>query len=172
MASLEELLDDYARVRQLLDAAEGEEDEPSQPHAPASDEELKILEQRTGWPLPQSYRAFLRKHNGWEQFWGAMWIAGTGGATRRYVDDQLTRWKKYSNPKSQDHEDIEIEGKRYFVIGADDNGGFLALGDADASGERPVLDIPRGYVQNEWPSFLEFVRAQHKFRTHDLAELS
>jgi hypothetical protein len=59
------------------------------------------------------------------------------------------------------------------VIGADDNGGFLALGaQAGEDGEREVLDIPRGFVENTWPSFVDFVRAQHRYRTRDLQEES
>jgi hypothetical protein len=36
--------------------------------APASDEAIRSLEARLGAPLPPDYRAFLKLHNGWQNF--------------------------------------------------------------------------------------------------------
>jgi hypothetical protein len=174
MSTLLDLLADYARLKERLDDARGRTgDRASRPFPPATPGEIADLERRLGGALPASYHAFLEQHDGWARFWGAMWLAGATGEARRHVDDQLRHWKRHVPLGSPDHADLEIEGKRYWVIGADDNGGFLALGEARAAdGERPVLDVPRGFVENEWPSFLEFVRAQHRFRGTELEQLA
>jgi hypothetical protein len=60
----------------------------------------------------------------------------------------------------------------HIVIGADDNYGFLALGRRpDSQGEREVLDIPRGFVENRWPSFRHFVEDQLALRQAEVEKL-
>jgi hypothetical protein len=167
---LDALLADYARVSAALDAIRGDSPDASRPMPPASAAALDAYAERLGGALPPSYRAFLERHDGWAEFWGATWIAGAAGEARRYVDEQLASRKRYDRRLgSLDHPDIEIEGRRYAVIGGNDNGGFLALGDvAGPDGERAVLDLPRGFVENEWPSFLDFLHQQYGCRLRAL----
>ena len=120
--------------------------------------------------MPPSYRRFLELHNGWARFWGAMWIAGVNGEAEEYVDGQIAEWRKYMSPPSGP-DDLDFD--HHLIIGADDNGGFLALDlTARADGERDVLDMPRGFVENRWASFGEFVEAQHRYRSRDAAKLA
>lgn len=169
IASLQELLDDYARVRRILDEAdERNPDQRSRPLPPATTEDIVAFEVKRGLTLPPSYRRFLELHNGWARFWGAMWIAGVGGEAEVYVRGQIAEWRKYmSAPAGPDDLDFD----RHLIIGADDNGGFLALDlTARADGERDLLDMPRGFVENRWTSFGEFVEDQHRYRSRDAAK--
>lgn len=176
-ANLLDILKSYAEIRRRLDALEGltDDDETlSRPLPAATPGAIAALEAELETSLPPSYRAFLEQHNGWAGFWGAMWIAGADGDSQTYVREQLEEAAEYT--------DLEVpapgwiggvEGERYIVLGADDNGGFLAFSnDRDAGGERRVLDIPRGLVENEWATFDAFVRAQHRYRERDLERAS
>lgn len=51
---------------------------------PATEAQISGLERKIGRTLPTSYRQFLRRHNGWEHFWGDFTLIGaTGHHTER-----------------------------------------------------------------------------------------
>jgi hypothetical protein len=163
--SMKELVSDFERIKVALDVAEEVEGERlSRRMPPAKAADLAKLN------LPPSYREFLLLNDGWANFWGAMWIAGAGGKAHTYVKGQIKQWRKYLN---KPHAADDLDFDRHFILGADDNGGFLAFGhDPDAEGEREVLDMPRGFAENRWPTFRAFVEAQRKYRAHDLEALT
>ena len=158
VAQLPRLLADYAHVNAAVTTEHGET--TSRPQPPASKRAIDAYERELGVALPPSYRAFLRCHDGWQHFWGAMWLRGTAGATARYVTAQAKQARAVR--RGGGGSDVEwFDPKRHIVIGADDNGGLLALGAEPAdNGEREVLDIPRGFVENRFPTFGDFVAAQ------------
>jgi hypothetical protein len=46
-----------------------------------------------------------------------------------------------------------------------------ALGAAGADGEREVLDIPRGYIDNRWPTFAAFLHTRAGCRELDAHQI-
>ena len=169
--SMTDLLADFERIKRALDVAEDVDGErASKRMLPAKATDIVKLEKSKGLKLPPSYQEFLLHSDGWARFWGAMWIAGTGGKAHKYVQGQIKHWRKYLN---KPHGEDDLDFDRHFIIGADDNGGFLAFShEADARGEREVLDMPRGFVENRWPTFRAFAEAQRKYRAHDLQKLT
>jgi len=54
----------------------------------ATEAELSAAEARLGQAFPPSYREFLRRHAGWEHFWGDDTLVGTGrDETQRALDE-------------------------------------------------------------------------------------
>ncbi len=168
------MLAKYERVKQVMDRAEEEEDgEPleaeyrSRPFPPATEAEIRAFEKAHGQPLPPSFRAFLKIHNGWQCFWGAFWITGVSGPAKRRVDARLREAIK---------DDVlahaEWSPKENLVLGADDNYGFLVFdGKPSKNGERKVLDCPRGFPENTFASFADLLAVQLACREKEIAKL-
>jgi predicted DNA-binding WGR domain protein len=165
-------LEEYARVKQIMDRAqEVEDDEPlpaadrSRPFPPASEAEIRAFENKLGYKLPPSYREFLQIHNGWQQFWGGTWIAGVSGKALSCV-----RGRVRSATSALEHADWNPT--THLVLGASDNYGFLVF-DANAApnGERRVLDCPRGFAENTFESFADLVAVQLRCRVKEIAKL-
>ena len=160
---MEKLLEEYAEVRARLD-----DETPSRPFPPASPEAIAAYESSLPAPLPPSYRRFLAKHDGWARFWGAMWLGGAGGEARGWIEGRIALWRRHVGPQHGEGEWFDPEAQ--IVIGADDNFGFLVFArDASPDGERAVLDMPRGFEENRWDTFEDFIRAQLEFRKRALS---
>jgi len=173
MTTLASLLKEYAEVRASVDRIEEWTDEDaSKPFAPATEAMIARYEREIGHRLPPSFRAFLALHDGWQSFWGAMWIGGTAGKAHKWVAAQVAEWRKYvKRPIGSPDDDPEcFDPAEFTIIGADDNGGFLVFGRREGpGGEREVLDMPRGFAENRWPTFRAFVEDQLRCRKRDLA---
>ena len=61
----------------------------SQLSSGASEDELLATERALGHALPPSYKAFLRRHAGWEHFWGDFTLVGTGREQVRRALDEI-----------------------------------------------------------------------------------
>src|SRR5262245_4950338 len=120
---LDALLGEYAAVRARLDLLEGDAgDDASRPFPPASAAEIAAYEQSFPATLPPSYLEFLRRHDGWARFWGAMWLAGASGPARTVIDERIALWRKHVGPMKES-DDVWFDPVTQIVIGADDNFG-------------------------------------------------
>ena len=166
------LVAEYTEIKKILDRArEVDDGEPlaaearSRPFPPASAAAIRAFEKKVGASLPPSYREFLALHNGWQCFWGSMWIGGVDGKSRAYVQARLREGKSHLRTADWDP-------RSALVLGADDNGGFLVFSaQADKNGERKVLDCPRGFTENTFASFADLLATQLCCRVNDVARL-
>jgi len=55
----------------------------------ATEAEIAAAEARLGQAFPPSYREFLRRHAGWEHFWGDDTLVGTGRDETRRAQDEI-----------------------------------------------------------------------------------
>jgi hypothetical protein len=168
---LDRLLTQYAAVRARLDELEGDKgDDASRPFAPASAGAIAKLEASLPAPLPPSYRKFLARHDGWANFWGALWLAGASGKARAWIDARVADWRKHVGPMKEDDGEW-FDPAAQIVLGADDNGGFLVFArEAGPDGERAVLDMPRCFEENRWDNFETFLAAQLDYRRRAVAK--
>ena len=110
---------------------------------PATEEQLSLLEQAVGAPLPQQYRAFLRQTN------GAAGAVGDGYVHLYSSDDVADAKRTVDLP--------EMPG--FLLVGS--NGGGMAIGLSASEGEVFVVpwdSLDPEYVRPRAPSFSEFLR--------------
>jgi hypothetical protein len=79
VSDLDRLVQDLQRVSEQLTAAQGKHSLPRL-HGPPSAEALTAALARLPMAAPPSYRAFLERHNGWQNFWKGFTIVGADGA--------------------------------------------------------------------------------------------
>jgi hypothetical protein len=57
------------------------------PNPGASERAIAAVEERIALPLPPSYRAFLRKHDGWPRFFEGATLLGSANLGKRMYED-------------------------------------------------------------------------------------
>ncbi|HKX27937.1 MAG TPA: SMI1/KNR4 family protein [Blastocatellia bacterium] len=157
---LQKLIDDLTEALRERDRLVFDEENPHELGRPSSPQQLSTLEQILGKPLPPSYAAFLKLHNGWDKF--------VGGAKLLAIEDQESKWvkKRVDDLDTLFYEDQEVENP--FTAGAipvllgEDERTFLVL---DPRTVRPngEMDFIQFYLIKEEQRFADFTSfLQHK----------
>jgi hypothetical protein len=79
VSDLHRLVEDLQRVSEQLADAEGRHTRPTL-YGPPSGVALSAALARLPMAAPPSFRAFLERHNGWQNFWNGFTIVGADGA--------------------------------------------------------------------------------------------
>jgi hypothetical protein len=79
VSDLHRVVQDLQRISEQLADAEGRVTRPTL-HGPPSAEAFTAALARLPMAPPPSYRAFLERHNGWQNFWNGFTIVGADGA--------------------------------------------------------------------------------------------
>jgi len=152
---LEALIEQQDRLRrQLLTLRGNNPDDPTQyrlfPPAPA--EAMARVEEYFGAALPQSYRDFLRHHNGWKGFWQGWSLVGIPTDENQRLHAQVTKelaclpdvadaetLERLKSEETSDDTVIAITNHPIFAV--DFNGGLLAFdrNRRDGDGEPNVV---------------------------------
>ena len=112
--SLEGLLNQIYQLRtrtyKLLDY-----DEPTVPLPPASESQIKIVENTYNVALPNSYRTFLSLHNGWEHWSGDVALLSTEQMLTGTYADRIRNWKVENTGQQNFPESSLVIGFSLFV---------------------------------------------------------
>ncbi|MBV7509621.1 SMI1/KNR4 family protein [Bacillus sp. sid0103] len=81
---------------------------------PASIDEIKMLEERLGWSLPQDYKEFLLRHNGAN----LLFQPGIGEGIELYSIEQILEMR-------ESHQEMEVFEKDFYSIGTCRDGMIL-----------------------------------------------
>lgn len=87
MASWQALLSEIRRVQTEIMWVAPHRDVGLVPNPRSSRRAIAAAEQRLGWPLPPSYRAFLAKHDGWPRFFEGATLLGTANLGKRCYEE-------------------------------------------------------------------------------------
>lgn len=87
MGRWEQLVTEIRRVETELKWLAPERESERDPHPGATEDQLRVAERRLGTRLPPSYRAFLRRHDGWPCFYDGVTLLGTAHLGRRIYED-------------------------------------------------------------------------------------
>ena len=87
MATLSELLSTIVEQQTQISHGEPYRDFGLKGNPAASAHAIALAEQRLARPLPPSYRAFLRRHDGWPRFYDGATLLGTANLGRRMYED-------------------------------------------------------------------------------------
>lgn len=132
------------------------------PNPGASPLAIETAEARIGRPLPPSYRAFLRQHDGWPRFFDGATLLGSATLGLRVYEDAARSTFEAANTPVTLSPPLRARPQRLVTFGAD-----LALttlfafdpSAVDAHGEYEVVvwigEI--GMRRESFPSFLELI---------------
>lgn len=121
--------------------------------SPATEEQLNAVARILGAPLPPTYEAFLRLHNGWKMFDAATDLYSADEIARASASKGLQKWRRIA---------IEVEGvdaANWLIIGGSREAAtkyFIDPGRESTDGEFLVIEHDK-VVESEYPSFLDLL---------------
>lgn len=133
------------------------------PNPAASDTAIERAEERLGRPLPPSYRAFLKLHDGWPRFFDGASLLGTANLGHRsYEDLARAAFEAAETPVPELGPPSRPRVRALIPFGADLEGTTLfAFNPAvtDVNGEYEVIAWVNelGVRQPTFPAFLDFI---------------
>lgn len=92
--SLPDLIQHLIQAKDTYDRLAFDEQFPAELGPPASPDQIAALETRLGKPLPQSYRAFLERHNGWSDFEADGKLLATSDHNAEWVQEKIQYWNE------------------------------------------------------------------------------
>jgi hypothetical protein len=152
---------------------------------PATEQAVKRLEKQNGAAFPESYRQFLRLHNGWREFWPSWSLLGTPSKTNHdlYEDVADVHARLRESLAAPDQKRLVEQGRHdrnvvlpsHHIVFGTDCGGSLLLFDRDhrgPGGEPEVVWVQYGHhVQCRWADFEAFLENAIETSKEELAEL-
>jgi hypothetical protein len=97
VAAMRKLLDEIADHRSRTYRLIGFDDQ-SLPGPPASEDDLRLVEESFGVALPPTYRLFLSIHNGWEHWSGDVALLSTKQMLAGEYAERVGKWKRKQSP--------------------------------------------------------------------------
>ncbi len=133
------------------------------PNPAASGLAIETAEERLGRPLPPSYRAFLKRHDGWPRFFDGASLLGTANlGLRQYEDLARAAFEAAETPVPDLGPPTRPRSRQLIPFGADLDGTTLfAFNTAvvHPNGEYEVIAWVNeiGVRRDSFASFLEFI---------------
>jgi hypothetical protein len=133
------------------------------PNPGASKRAIAAAERRLGRPLPPSYRAFLRQHDGWPRFYDGATLLGTANlGIRAYEDAAHATFEAAETPVSDCVPSYRQKPKVLIPFGIDLQATTLFVFNPaiQKNGEYEVIAWINeiGIRRPDFPSFLESIR--------------
>jgi hypothetical protein len=150
------VVDTLFRAKQRLQELQYDEDLPQELGSPATDAQLQSLVSELGGPLPPSYEAFLRLHDGWTEFDGGAQILSTEERKKNWVLERLAGIKAHLKSFG---DDPVLDDAFIVVLGVDEsNFTYFDKTKRLENGELEVVhyDLEDGEY-GRYPSFLAFL---------------
>jgi hypothetical protein len=91
-SELRTLIEDIAGAQVHYERLAFDEERPHPLGAPASEQAIRSLETRLGAPLPPDYRAFLKLHNGWQNFHADGKLLAVEDHDTEWVRKKIQHW--------------------------------------------------------------------------------
>jgi hypothetical protein len=139
-----------------LHRADFDEDSPQQLRPGATDADLQRVADLLGGPVPPSYAAFLRKHNGWLQYSGSSMLLPAGEHTEEWVQERLASLRELL----EENDEADVLDNAFVVHLGPDCADFVVLktDERHKNGELTVVqwDVEEGEL-GVFDSFLEFL---------------
>lgn len=160
---VEELRD----AMQALNLRDFDEDSPQELRPGASDADLLKVSALLGGPVPPTYAAFLRLHNGWLKYSGAAQLlpAGEQGAT--WVCERVSSMKMIL----EDNEDGEVLENAIVIMLGPNEANFVVMKTDERSEDDELQVIHWDLEEGEFgtfDSFLEFLEDELETAQADL----
>jgi hypothetical protein len=155
-SALEELIRELEEAKRKYDRLLLNEERPNTLGPPAGAAQLAELEQRLGYPLPPSYRAFLELHNGWDNFAGGSKLLAVEDHGREWVRERIAFWDAL----------IEDDSVNPFwcgclpVLFGEDENHFLVMDPRTVreEGEMDFIDFDYAREFKRYATFTDFLR--------------
>lgn len=147
------------------------------PNPAASEVAIARVEERLARPLPPSYRAFLKRHDGWPRFLDGASLLGTANlGLRQYEDLARAAFEAAETPVPELGPPTRPRARALIPFGADLEGTTLfafnpAVTRSDGEYEVIAWVNELGVRQPSFEAFLEFVLDLGRQQIADLTEL-
>jgi SMI1 / KNR4 family (SUKH-1) len=158
------LVEKLAEALRELDVLLFDEEYPHVLGAPCSSDQIASLERKLGSPLPPSYLAFMRLHNGWSDFDGEAQLLGSEDQTKEWVA------KKIKSIGSLFYEDKSAvnpfsHGSIPVLLGKDENN-YVVLDPTTARSDGEMDFVQYEFTEEErrFPDFGSFL--EHELELH------
>lgn len=145
------------------------------PNPAASDIALSRAEERLGRPLPPSYRAFLRLHDGWPRFFDGASLLGTANiGHRQYEDLARAAFEAAETPIPDLGPPTRPRARTLIPFGADLEGTTLFAFNPSVTGPDGEYEVIAwvNEIGVRQPSFTAFLEWVSDLAEQDLADLT
>jgi len=161
---------------------------------PASEEDILRAEKENNFKFPPSYRVFLKKYNGWQEFWPDWCLTGVSGGlskkmltdARRSIKNAVSMIKNTAHLEEKNSEEY-IEGLKkkevkdpkviyppnHPILGTDFNGSVLVFdrNRCRSDGECQIVAINnQGDITWRWKDFVHLLKDAIKETKKDIRE--
>ncbi len=152
---LKELIEKIVEAQRRYDSLKYDEELPHELGKPATDEEIASLEKRLGMPLPESYREFLKLHNGWSDFDAGGKLLSTHDHNSKWVKDKIEFWSDLW----PDDEDNPFDNGAIAVMFGEDLSHFLVLDPSRVkkNGKVDFIEFEDMYESDTYKDFTEYL---------------
>lgn len=171
MSSIEKeiktIVEKLRNAMQELHLRDFDEDCPQELRQGASDADLLKISTLLGGPVPPTYAAFLRLHNGWLKYSGAAQLLPAGEQNATWVRERVSSMKMIL----EDNEDGEVLENAVFIMLGPNEANFVVMKTDERSedGELKVIhwDLEEGEF-GTFDSFQEFLEDELETAQADL----
>lgn len=138
-----------------------DDESPQSLGPPATAEQIGRVERALGLPLPPSYAAFLRQHNGWKDWSGGAMILPTDEREAPWVAKRIKQFREhfreFYNERTLDN--------AFIVILGEDEPNFVYLDKSQPTGEGELEVVHTDLIHGEYgryPDFIAFLESAAK----------
>jgi hypothetical protein len=129
-----------------------DEDSPQSLGPPATAEQIARVERALGMPLPPSYAAFLRQHNGWTEWSGGAMILPADVRDAPWVSQRIKQFREHF----REFFDERTLNDAFIVLLGEDEPDFVYL-DKSKPTERGELEVVHtDLIHGEWGRYPDF----------------
>jgi SMI1 / KNR4 family (SUKH-1) len=153
---LRQLIEQLAEALHTYDRLAFDEEYEHELGEPCSPQQLAVLQEKLGRPLPPSYRAFLELHNGWADFAGDAKLLAVEDHQSEWVADRLADMEELF-PEFNQENPFE-QGALPVLLGEDsDQVLYLDPRTARRDGEMDFVVLDITTEERRFPDFTSFL---------------